>query len=143
MDAHNADYTGCPHAPGRSRPVRSRGQGLKEIKEDYIRMAFVASKRHLSLCWLTGFIALEVCKIQKCRHWSRFDPEVHKGNGMWLYPESLSSALFCLLCPQARLFFFFFMVARRLPPFYFPSWVKSENLFLPSWKISELHSKLQ
>lgn len=86
---------------------------------------------------------IDVKSINGGRHQVGFDPEVHKVNG------TLALCLwFSQFCPLLSVCFVFtvtsLIVTRRLPTFYFASWIeRGKKIFLQPWKISGLHSESQ
>lgn len=86
-------------------PVRSRGKGLKEIREDYIRITFFASKWYSSLYWLWIYCLEYMWSPEMEGIRQGLIQKFTKPIGLWLYSilSVLPSSVF-FLCPQASLF---------------------------------------
>lgn len=106
------------------RSCERQKEGPERKQEDCIRMLFVAGKNIPAyMGFLDSLHWIDVKSINGGRHQVGFDPEVHKVNG------TLALCLwFSQFCPLLSVCFVFtltsLIVTRRLPTFYFASWIE-------------------
>lgn len=109
------------------RSCERQKEGPERNQEDYIRMLFVASKNTPSYMGsLDPLHWIDVKSINGGRHQVGFDPEVH------IVSRTLAVCLwFSRFCPLLSVCFVFtlasLIVTRRLPTFYFASWVERKK----------------